>query len=106
MPHRCGSKKYLIDNDRITDDRKGCNIFERHKIISSLILAIFAVTSVFALIGIKYHGYTKSDNFVPSSGEWKGHAYSNTTKYPFQIQLNFLSNSTFTGSVYFGSTGF
>ena len=50
------------------------------------------------------------DNFVPSSGEWKGEywngEYSNTTVYPFQTQLSFLSNSTFTGLVYFGSTGF
>jgi len=139
MPHRCGSKKYLIDNDscesakidsnspnhtsiylddedfdvafengilRITDDRKGCNIFERHKIISSLVLVVFTVASVIALIAIKYHGYTKPDNFVPSSGEWKGHAYLNTTVYPLQMELNFLSNSTFTGLIYFGSTGF
>jgi len=139
MSHRCGSKKYLIDNDscesakidasspkhtsiylddedfdvafengilRITDDKKGCNIFERHKIISSLVLVVFTVASVIALIAIKYHGYTKPDNFVPSSGEWKRLAYSNATEYPFQTELNFLSNSTFTGLIYFGSTGF
>jgi len=139
MPHRCGSKKYLIDNDscesakidsnspkhtsinlddedfddafengilRITDDRKGCSIFERHKIISSLVLVVFTVASVIALIAIKYHGYTKSDNYVPSSGEWKGLAHLNTTEYPFQTQLDFLSNNTFTGLIYFGSTGF
>ena len=45
-----------------------------------------------------------SDNFVPSSGEWKG-TYSNAAVYPLQTQLNFLSNSTFTGLIYFGSTG-
>jgi len=111
---------YLDDEDydvafessilRITDDRKRCNIFERHKIIFSLILVIFAVASVFALIAIKYHGYTNPDNFVPSSGEWKGEYwngyYSNSTVYPFQTQLNFRSNSSFTGLVYFGSAGF
>ena len=47
-----------------------------------------------------------SDNFVPSSGEWKGHAYLNTTLYPLQTQLNFLSNSTFTGLIHFGSNSF
>ena len=47
-----------------------------------------------------------SDNFVPSSGEWKGLAHLNTTEYPFQTQLDFLSNNTFTGLIYFGSTGF
>jgi len=110
------SSIYLDDEDfdvafengilRITDERKGCIIFERHKIIFSLILVIFAVTSVFALIAIKYHGYTKPDNFIPSSGEWKGLASSNTTVYQFQTQINFLTNSTFNGLIYFGPTDF
>ena len=40
-----------------------------------------------------------SDNFVPSSGDWEGNLYSNTSINPFQIHLSFLSNSTFTGLI-------
>ena len=75
---------------------------ERWKIYS---FVRYSYTDASMFVHVSYM-HLFSDNFVPSSGEWKGHAYLNTTLYPLQTQLNFLSNSTFTGLVYFGSNGF
>jgi len=89
---------------RIRDDDKESNSLEKKKIVLSLVLVILAIASVFALIAIKLNGYTKTDNIVPISGKWIGHANLDEVKYNFEASLKFESDRSFTALINFNSS--
>ena len=45
-----------------------------------------------------------SDNFVPISVKWMGHANLDEMKYNFEVNLNFEGDRSFTGTIDFNSS--